>query len=113
VIEALGDDLNFHQAALEMDDLARDANKGARSAAHGLAQWLVWLGFSPYGLLATDEDSHAEIDSAVQSRLAALTERDFAKADSIRAELLARGIQLMDYKDPATGERRTKWEVKR
>jgi cysteinyl-tRNA synthetase len=113
VIEALGDDLNFHQAALEMDELARNANKGARSAAHGLAQTLVWLGFSPYGLLATDEDSHAEIDSAVQSRLAALTERDFAKADSIRAELLARGIQLMDYKDPATGERRTKWEVKR
>ncbi|MBU1175156.1 MAG: hypothetical protein KKH72_07105 [Alphaproteobacteria bacterium] len=29
------------------------------------------------------------------------------------AKPLTKRIQLMDYKDPATGERRTKWEIKR
>jgi cysteinyl-tRNA synthetase len=113
VLAALGDDLNFHQAALELDELAREANRGTAASAHALARTLVWLGFSPYGLLAAADDSHADINSAINARLAALAARDFAKADAIRAELLAQGIQLMDYKDPATGERRTKWEVKR
>ncbi|WP_127145718.1 cysteine--tRNA ligase [Pelagibacterium montanilacus] len=53
------------------------------------------------------------IISARDARLEALAAKDFAKADAIRAELLEQGIQLMDYKDPETGERRTKWEVKR
>ncbi|WP_116654454.1 cysteine--tRNA ligase [Pelagibacterium sediminicola] len=48
----------------------------------------------------------------VTERLAALAAKDFAKADAIRAELLEQGIQLMDYKDES-GERRTKWEVRR
>ena len=50
---------------------------------------------------------------AKDRRLAALNSKDFALADTIRADLLQQGIQLMDYKDPATGERRTKWEMKR
>ena len=49
----------------------------------------------------------------IEERLLAFDAKDFALADTIRADLLAQGIQLMDYKDPATGERRTKWEVKR
>ncbi len=49
---------------------------------------------------------------AVAARLAALNARDFARADQIRNDLLAQGIQLMDYKDEA-GQRQTKWEVKR
>lgn len=49
----------------------------------------------------------------IDARLEALNAKDFARADEIRAELLERGIQLMDYKDPDTGERKTKWEVKR
>ena len=36
----------------------------------------------------------------------------FALADQIRAELLAQGVQLMDYKDGA-GQRQTRWEIKR
>ncbi len=48
----------------------------------------------------------------VAARLDALNARDFAKADQIRADLLAQGIQLMDYKDEA-GQRQTRWEVKR
>ena len=44
--------------------------------------------------------------------LAALNAKDFAKADEIRAALLAEGIQLMDSKNDA-GERVTTWEIKR
>jgi len=52
------------------------------------------------------------VGEAIAARLAALNARDFAKADQIRNDLLAQGIQLMDYKDEA-GQRQTKWEVKR
>ena len=54
-----------------------------------------------------------QISWAVASRLQALNAKNFAEADRIRAELLTRGVQLMDFKDPVTGERRTKWELKR
>jgi cysteinyl-tRNA synthetase len=49
----------------------------------------------------------------VDRRLALLAAKNFAEADRIRDELAAQGIQLMDYKDPETGERRTRWELKR
>jgi cysteinyl-tRNA synthetase len=54
----------------------------------------------------------AAVNDAIAARLAALNARDFATADQIRNDLLAQGIQLMDYKDEA-GQRQTKWEVKR
>ncbi len=46
-------------------------------------------------------------------RLEMLKAKNFAEADKIRDELLAKGIQLKDGKDAATGERVTTWEVKR
>jgi cysteinyl-tRNA synthetase len=46
-------------------------------------------------------------------RLEMLKAKNFAEADRIRDDLLARGIQLKDGKDAATGERVTIWEVKR
>jgi cysteinyl-tRNA synthetase len=63
--------------------------------------------------LQASTTSEDEILMKISSRLDALNARDFAKADAIRADLLAQGIQLMDYKDPETGKRRTRWEVKR
>ena len=56
---------------------------------------------------------NADPTQGIEDRRTALADKDFARADTIRADLLAQGIQLMDYKDPETGERRTKWEVKR
>jgi cysteinyl-tRNA synthetase len=53
------------------------------------------------------------IAATISLRLQRLGERNFAEADRIRADLLAEGIQLMDYKDPATGERKTRWEARR
>ena len=114
VIAELSDDLNFHRASVALDVIARKAGRGVDTALACLAATLEFLGFSRDGLLreAAPEGS-AEIDAAVAKRLAALNTKDFALADTIRAQLASDGIQLMDYKDAATGERRTKWEVKR
>ena len=60
-----------------------------------------------------DRAGAAEIDKAVDRRLAFIAEKNWAEADRIRDELLAEGIQLKDGKDPQTGQRVTTWEVKR
>ena len=91
--------------------MARKANRGTVSAAHCLAVTLEFFGFSIDSLLKHD-DSFG-IEDQINARLGALTAKDFAMADAIRNKLLEDGIQLMDYKDPETGERRTKWEIKR
>ena len=111
-VAELADDLNFVRVGTVLDGLARNANRGDAEAAHTLAATLNFLGLPVDSLLTLEGDS-GEIEAKVEARLAALNSKDFAQADAIRAELLAEGIQLMDYKDPETGERRTKWEVKR
>jgi cysteinyl-tRNA synthetase len=114
VVAELEDDLNFHRAAVALDVIARRANRGAASAADCLAATLQFLGLPADSLLhAAAGEVSAGVDEAIAARLAALNAKDFATADRIRAELLEQGIQLMDSKDPATGERVTTWEVKR
>ena len=114
VIAELADDLNFHRASVALDAIARQAGRGADSALACLAASLDFLGFSRNGLLeATSASAAAAVEASVAKRLAALAARDFALADTIRADLAQQGLQLMDYKDPATGERRTRWEIKR
>jgi cysteinyl-tRNA synthetase len=93
--------------------IARKANRGVETAVECLAATLEFFGFTKDSLLTDAGGSdHSRIDNAVNARLAALNAKDFAKADEIRAALLAEGIQLMDGKNEA-GERVTKWEVKR
>ncbi|HDZ72073.1 MAG TPA: cysteine--tRNA ligase [Aurantimonas coralicida] len=54
-----------------------------------------------------------DANTAIEMRQSSIRKKDFAEADRIRDELLAKGIQLKDGKDPETGERVTTWEVKR
>jgi len=96
-----------------MDVIARKANRGTATAIECLAATLEFFGFPTSSLLQGGEVGDTRrIDEAVSARLAALNAKDFAKADQIRAALLAEGIQLMDSKNDA-GERVTKWEIKR
>lgn len=53
------------------------------------------------------------IKNLITARLAARNAKNFAESDRIRDELVAMGIQIMDAKDPITGELKTTWEVKR
>ena len=64
-----------------------------------LAGTLDFLGFSRGGLLQQPAGGGNEaiaIEALVDSRLAALASKDFAKADTIRADLAAHGFTLAD-----------------
>nr|WP_275790049.1 cysteine--tRNA ligase [Rhizobium gei] len=54
-----------------------------------------------------------EVNETILRRKGYLEAKNFAEADKIRDDLLAKGIQLKDGKDATTGERVTTWEVKR
>ena len=113
VVHFLADDLNTPAAIQTMQALARSANAGAIGARESLLEAARLLGIS---LEQRDEnlssDDEASVQHSVSARLAALNAKNFAEADRIRNELAEQGIALMDYKDE-TGQRQTKWEVKR
>ncbi|MGN6144449.1 MAG: CysS/YqeB C-terminal domain-containing protein, partial [Mesorhizobium sp.] len=88
--------------------LAGEAGEDA-AAASAVKAALAFLGFETE---AAEVDGNA-VAAAIARRLAVIAAKDWAEADRIRDELLAKGIQLKDGKDPATGERITTWEVKR
>ena len=120
VLEALEDDLNTPQAIAALHALRAEAAKGAKPAAAclkasarlmGLLQLdaAAWKAWRP-AALAIDE---ARVEALIAARHAARKAKDFKEADRIRDELAAMGLALKDSKDPATGEIRTAWEVKR
>ncbi|WP_417580576.1 cysteine--tRNA ligase [Pelagibacterium sp.] len=112
-IAELSDDLGFARASTVLDAMARSANRGTTAAAHCLAATLHFLGLPIDSLIRRENGDASEVQDLINARLNALNAKDFAKADTIRDELLEQGIQLMDYKDNETGERRTRWENKR
>jgi cysteinyl-tRNA synthetase len=120
VLEALQDDFNTPQAITALHALRSEAAKGAKPAAAclkasarlmGLLQVdaAAWKAWRP-AALAVDETG---VETLIAARNAARKARNFKEADRIRDELAAMGIQLKDSKDPATGEIKTTWEVKR
>ncbi|MCC2609189.1 cysteine--tRNA ligase [Neorhizobium petrolearium] len=111
VLEALADDLNTVAAVQALHGLAQDANAD-KALLPVFAASAALLGVLPQKM-EIDEAVAAEIDQRVKARLELLKAKNFAEADKIRDTLSAEGIQLKDGKDPATGERMTKWEVKR
>ena len=107
---AMDDDFATPEAVAVLFDLASEVNKTKSAALAGL---LKALG-SCLGLLQGDPkvflQSGAELDEGailalIGQRASAKAAKDFAEADRIRKELLARGIVL---KDSAAG---TTWEV--
>ena len=111
VLNALADDLNTVAAVQALHALASAAN----------ADPAVLPVFAASAALMGVLPKEAEVDSAVASavdalvamRLEMLKTKNFAEADKIRDDLAAKGIQLKDGKDAATGERVTTWEVRR
>ena len=98
--DALCDDLNTPLALSAMHALADAALAGDFDAARGLRAAGAVMGL----LSSTPEawfrggaaDDAAEIETAIAERLEAHKSRDFARADKIRADLIARGIILED-----------------
>jgi cysteinyl-tRNA synthetase len=120
VLEAVEDDLNTPQAVTALHALRSEAAKGAKPAAAclkasarllGLLQLSAseWRSWRPAALAINE----TKVDALIAARNAARKAKNFTEADRIRDELAGMGIQLKDSKDPATGEIKTTWEVKR
>jgi cysteinyl-tRNA synthetase len=107
VLAALLDDLNTPEAITALHGLRK------AKAAGALAGALEFLGFEPDEGRDDDQALRDSFAAIVAQRTAARERRDFAEADRIRKELEEKGVQLMDSKDPVTGELVTTWEVKR
>jgi cysteinyl-tRNA synthetase len=99
-VAALGDDLDMAEYLRLMN--SSDLDPSALMAAAALI-----------GLDLSELETDIDVAAFVAKRLAFIAQKNWAEADRIRDELLEKGVQLKDGKDPATGERVTTWEVKR
>jgi cysteinyl-tRNA synthetase len=108
VLDALCDDLNTPAAFAAMHELAGKAIAGDADAASGLKAAGALLGLlqqDPAAWFQRGVDP-ASVEAAIADRLAARKARDFARADAIRAEWLARGVAFEDRPDGSTEWRR-------
>jgi cysteinyl-tRNA synthetase len=108
-VEVLGDDLNTPRLISWLSQTCGDLRSREDRRGWLLGRYLLGIELTPVETLV----AASSLDDDINRRLVFLAEKNFAEADKIRDELAEQGIQLMDYKDPDTGERRTKWEVKR
>ncbi|MBL8568511.1 MAG: cysteine--tRNA ligase [Phreatobacter sp.] len=116
IIRSLQDDLNTHLAIARLHELSNAfALRGERAVGRSFLASTALLGlrFLPFETPSLSDERRDAIAILVAARLAARKARNFAESDRIRDELVAMGIQLMDGKDPATGEIVTTWEVMR
>jgi cysteinyl-tRNA synthetase len=115
VLNALCDDLNTPLAIAEFHELITQLNKAKNDRKKAEAKGRVLAAAELLGILEMDVDSWftgggdadeaAEIDALIKERAEAKKNRDFAVADQIRNDLLARGIILEDFKDGTTWKR--------
>ena len=108
---AMDDDLNTADAITAVFDLVKFANTGVKedsSAAYakGLYEELTRLA-EVLGLILIEEeeDLDGEVERLIEERQKARKEKNFARADEIRDELLNKGIILKDTREGVKWER--------
>jgi cysteinyl-tRNA synthetase len=104
-MEALCDDLNTPLALSAMHALADRALAGDFEAACGLRAAGALLGIVQQSVdqWFRSGGDHAAVEAAIAERQAARRQRDYKRADAIRAEWAARGIVFEDKPDGSTG----------
>ena len=117
-VEAMNDDFNTRVALACMFDLVRDLNnaKGNPELARNLAGQLKALGLilgvlqeNPEVFLqagAADQIAAEMVELLIAERIQAKKDKQYARADEIRKELLAAGVVLEDSRDGTTQWRR-------
>ncbi|MZR30326.1 cysteine--tRNA ligase [Sneathiella litorea] len=116
VIAALEDDLNTPQALTELYALAGEANKATDEAEKARIKGFLLGSGRLLGLLQqSPEDwfkkadsgdiSEEEIEALIQARVEAKKEKDFAKADAIRDDLVKKKVVLEDGPNGTTWKR--------
>ncbi len=117
VMTALADDLNTPKALAALFEIAGRANKAetvdAQAQAKGellaAGQLLGLFKSNPdawFGLDSVSDEECAQIDRLLTERAEARKAKDFARADAIRDELTAKGVQAED------GPEGTTWRMK-
>mgnify|MGYP006279096119 CR=1 FL=1 len=111
-VAALADDLNTPNAITLLRAYAKRARGGDNDARAALKACLNLLGLSLDHLAKSKArtvsiEMEALIAAAIESRLAARADRNWAESDRIRDELAEMGVTLKDNKDGTTS-----WEMK-
>lgn len=111
LLETLSDDLNISRSLALLDEMVSAANEALdanakdklikRQTLADLAYVESILGFGlenpfEYFQFGIDADLKNKIDGLIQKRSVAKAEKDFARSDAIRDELLALDISIMD-----------------
>ncbi|PTD97452.1 cysteine--tRNA ligase [Pseudothauera lacus] len=110
---AMNDDFNTAEAVAVLFELANEVNRGADAGLsaqlQALAAVLGLLGREPQAFLqggsAAADGDLAGIEAQIAARIAAKKAKNYAEADRIRADLLARGIVLEDSAHGTTWRR--------
>ena len=101
--DALSDDLNTSMAiTIVYDALKADTNDATKKALMGSFDKVLSLGLlegAPVKEENTDSELESFVNAKIEERKEAKKAKDFAKADAIRAELLAMGIALEDTRE--------------
>ncbi len=108
--EALANDLNSSLAITALYDVLKaDATAATKLAAIKDFESVLALGLieaaeklNSQNAVDTNNPFVVEILSAIEARTAAKKAKNYAEADAIRAELLKKGVELIDSKDGTT-----------
>ncbi len=110
--EVMDDDLNTADAISVIFDLVKLANTTAKEGATKAFAKEIREGIEELGGIlglifkVKDETLDADIEKLIEERQQARKEKNFARADEIRDELLAKGIQLKDTREGVKWSRR-------
>ena len=104
--EVLANDMNTSMAITMIYDVLRDdMNDATKKALVASFDEVLSLDLTvAEETAAVDAELEAFVLTKIEERKAAKKEKDFAKADAIRAELLEKGVQIKDTREGTVWE---------